>query len=484
MTFRVIVIGGGITGLTAAFSLKQAADREGVPISCTVLEGSSRFGGKILTRREDGFVMEGGPDSLLARKPEGMQLIRELGLESELVGGNPKAQKTYVLYKGKLEHLPPGTNMGIPTTIRPFATTRLLSVSGKARALLDLVLPRKQGQGDESLGKFLRRRLGDELVNNVAEPLLAGIYAGSVDDLSLQATFPQFQTLEAKHRSLILGSMAQRRQAPKTSPSSGRSIFVTLRGGLMTLVERLFDSLQDWADLRTSTRVVQLDKSSNGTSYDVTVESADGTETIEADAVIVTTPAFVSAKLLHHLTPQSERLQQIPYVSTATVMLAYPADFVNVELDASGFVVPRSENRSITACTWVSSKWPHTTPEGYVLIRCYVGRSGQVEGLDQSDEAIIDDVKRELKDILGITAQPWFADVTRWDHAMPQYAIHHLKLVREVEAALHTVAPLVRIAGAGYLGLGIPDCIAQGRGAVREVLEEWKQANPSTGLKR
>lgn len=467
---HVVIIGGGVTGLTAAFTLKQLASQENVALRCTVFEASSRLGGKILTHRERGFVMEGGPDSLLARKPEGTQLIRDLGIESEVVGSNTQSLKTYILHHGRLETMPPGTNMGIPAQIAPFASTKLLSPSGKARALMDLVLPKSTLEGDESLGHFLRRRLGDELVNNIVEPLLAGIYAGSVDELSLQATFPQFQTLESKYRSLILGSIAQRKNAPARTNTSGRSAFITLRGGLETLIERLYDNLQDFAELQTDTRVVALRKNSDGT-YTVEVENQGETHAYPADAVILATPAFVTAQLLDPSLPEAGKLRQIHYVSTATVMLAYPKSRIDANLDASGFVIPRHENRAITACTWVSSKWPHTSPEDYVLIRCYVGRSGQTEALSLSDGDMASMVQGELKDILGIDAQPWFVKVTRWNDAMPQYGLNHIKVVKEVESALRQKLPGVLIAGAAYHGVGIPDCIAQGRLAGEKAYE-------------
>lgn len=498
MSRRVIIIGGGITGLSAAFELQQTALQEGISIQCTVLESMSRFGGKVLTDHADGFVLEDGPDSILARKPEGVGLIRELGLEAELVGGNARAQKTYVLRFGKLEPLPPGTNMGIPAKIAPFATTKLLSAKGKARALLDLVLPRQKGTGDESLGLFLRRRLGNELVNNVAEPLLAGIYAGSVDSLSLQATFPQFKALETKHRSIILGSVAQRKLGARShtkegafakanknasiaASKAGKSLFVTLAGGLNSLIERLYDALHDWADLRTDSQVVGIQRATepNTTArYQVVVQSKTGRETLDADAVLITTPAYMAANLLSDLIPAAKRLSEILYVSTATVILAFYAHEVVVNLDASGFVVPRHEGRAITACTWVSSKWPHTTPAGYVLVRCYVGRVGQTDGLQQTDEAIVDVVRQELRDILGIEAQPAFTKVTRWDKAMPQYAVNHLELVKTVEAELEKNAPGLAIAGAGYYGLGIPDCIKQGRTAARKLMDTWVVTEP------
>jgi oxygen-dependent protoporphyrinogen oxidase len=480
MSKRIAIVGGGITGLAAAYHLKRRAQKERLDVSCVLFERDSRLGGKIRTHREGGFVMEEGPDSILARKPAGIGLIRELGLESEMVGSNPAAMKTYILYKGKLENIPPGTNMGVPAKFGPFASTALVSWPGKLRALLDLVLPKSEVHSDVALGAFLRRRLGDEVVDHVVEPLLAGVYAGSVDELSLRATFPQFLELEQQYRSLILGSIRQRRQARTRAPesaaktraaqASGRSAFVTLNNGLQTIVERLYDELHTWAELYINTYVQSLGRRESG-KYELKIVDANGPRTVVADAVIVCTPASVAADLLAPLCEAADRLRSIPYVSTATVLLGFQGESLRVELDGSGFVIPRTEGRNITACTFTSSKWPHTAPKGQVLVRCYVGRAGQQEVLSRSNEEIVETVRAELRDILGITATPWFTRVARWHHAMPQYRVNHLELVEDTDAAVREQIPGVFLAGASYRGVGIPDCIHDGTNAADRALE-------------
>ncbi|MCL6516941.1 protoporphyrinogen oxidase [Alicyclobacillus sp.] len=490
---RVVIVGGGITGLAAALALKELADRERRPLQVTVVEQASRVGGKVRTYREHGFVMEAGPDSLLARKPAGLDLIRRLGVESELVGTSPQATKTYIAFRGRLEPIPPGTNMGIPTQWAPFARTRLLSPAGKARALWDLVLPRGQREGDESVGAFLRRRVGDEVVEHIAEPLLAGIYAGRIDRLSLLATAPQFYRLEQEHRSLILGSIHDRRaraaqslpgssagaktaasarsseSAPSASAGNGgvRSAFVTLRSGLETLIERLYDVLHPWADIRTRTAALSIQRAAHGYTVDIT--GPEGDERLEADAIIVATPAPAAARLVGPLCPVASRLENVRYISTATVILGFRPGTVPADLDASGFVVPRTEGLGITACTWVSSKWPHTAGGQGVLLRCYVGRDGQQEGLQLSDAEMVAMVRRELERLIGLRTTPWFSLVTRWDHAMPQYDVGHLTLVSQVTDAVAQSLPGVVLAGAAYHGIGVPDCIADGRRAAEQV---------------
>ncbi|MDQ0188705.1 protoporphyrinogen oxidase [Alicyclobacillus cycloheptanicus] len=474
---HIVVIGGGITGLSAAFELKRKAEAVNMPVRCTVIEKDSRFGGKIQTKRRDGFVLERGPDSMLARKPAGVNLIRDLGIESETVGTNPHANKTYILHEGQLEPMPKGHQMGIPVDFTSFLQTRLLTQADKLRVVLEPFIPRGSADGDESLGQLLRRRFGDALVNRLLEPLMAGIYAGSIDHLSVRTTFPQYQKLEQQYRSLVLGLRAQRRamaamQAPgaeRVGPASGRSVFITLRDGLQTLVERLYDTLVNWADLRVSTDVTGVTRRTDGT-YTVTVHSEGQVEHLPADAVICTTPAGPAAQLLSDLVPAAARLSEIPYVSTATIVLAYPEEKVQVDLDASGFLVPRGEQRAITASTWVSSKWPNAAPKGHVAIRCYVGRAGQEEGLKLDDADLVDVVRQELKSILGLDAKPEFTVVSRWNNAMPQYTVHHLDRMAEVEAAIARQAPGLYIAGAGYYAIGIPDCIKHGQEAAARAL--------------
>jgi len=472
---HIVIVGGGITGMSTAFALQQMCKAQNTRIRCTVLERQKRLGGKILTHREQGFVMEGGPDSMLARKPAGVALIEQLGIASEVVGTSPRAHKTYVLHDGRLERLLAGSNMGVPGDWSPLLTTPLLSLSGKIRALMDLFIARQHATGDLSLGHFLRRRLGDELVDAVVEPLLGGIYAGRVDDLSLDATYPQFRNLEAKHRSLILGSRQARRKTPV--PTDGRSVFITVQGGLQTLVERLYECLVDFAEVLVNRDVAAIRRAADH-AYLVDVRNEDLVETIAADAVIVTTPSFAAAPLLAPLVPSARVLADIPFVSTATVIVGFTTDQIEVDLDASGFVVPSREGRAITACTWVSSKWPQTTPQNFVMLRCYVGRAGDSQYLSLADSDLVKLVQRELREILGITAAPVFSRVTRWNDAMPQYTPGHLERVAQVEAALTREAPGVFIAGASYRGLGIPDCIAQGNQAAKAAYQYVTATEP------
>lgn len=463
---RVAIIGGGITGLTAAFSLWQRARDSGVELICDVYERDTRFGGKIITHREGGFTLEGGPESFLARKPQAIELVRSLGIESELVNTGPNAHQTYIVRNGALMSMPPGTSMGIPVRMGPFLRSSLLSPMGKARVLADLILPSTMPPGDESLGAFFRRRLGDEWLEQIGGPLLAGIYAGRPDDLSLLATFPQFRRMQEAHRSLILGARAQTQPATATPPGpSTRSVFATVRGGLMTIIERLYDVLHEWAQLHAGTSITALQPTSSG-AYRLVVNTAGVQHDVEADAIILAIPPFNAAELLAPLdTEIAHALSSIPYTSTATITIAYPADRIPQTLHGSGFLVPAREQRTITACTWLTDKWPHTTPDGYVVIRCFVGRSGDTQWQSWTDDDMVTRVRKDIRDLMGIDTTPLFTRVTRWYDAMPQYVPGHLQTIERIERALQQQLPGVFVAGGGFRGIGIPDCIGQGQGA-------------------
>lgn len=469
----VVVIGGGITGLSTAYYLQKGAAEQGLDLRLVLIEAEDKLGGKIQTESYEGFVMERGPDSFLARKPAAVNLARELGIDDELVGTNPHARKTYILHKGKLRRIPQGLNIGVPTQFMPFATTSLLSVGGKLRAGLDLVMGRTENKGDQSLGAFLEKRLGKEVVDNMAEPLLAGIYAGDLRKLSLRSTFPQFEQLEQKYGSLVRGMMTQAKEAKaaqaardaQTKPELGatsrplpQSVFLTFRTGLERLIERLEAVQADKVELLTSTAVRSI-QSSGGGRYRVALDNG---EAIDADSVVVTTPTYDAAALLPDTFTPKVQLQQVPYVSVATVLLGFEKATIDYPLDASGFVVPRKEGRTITACTWTSSKWLHTAKNGRTLLRFYVGRSGDEGIVDQPDEEIIRRVRKDFADIMGVTAEPMFAKVQRWRRSMPQYTVGHLDRVHAFVEQAERELPGVFFAGAGFTGLGIPDCIDQG----------------------
>ncbi len=465
---KIVIVGGGITGLSTAFYVKKYLREAGLSADVQLVEKSGRLGGKIQTLIRDGFVIEKGPDSFLARKLPIIDLSRELGLEEELTGTNPNAKKTYILHQGKLHRMPQGLVLGIPTEWSPFLKTGLISPAGKARAALDFILPKRTEASDESLGHFLSRRLGREVLENIAEPLLAGIYAGDTFNLSLAATFPQFRAVEQKHRSLILGMMTSRKEGqalPGLPAAAKNSMFLTYRGGLVTLVNRLKEELSDIQIVQQG--VETLTSQSDG--EDGYLLKLDGGETIEADSVVLTLPGPAAGRLLSSVAA-AEHFTNLTYVSVANVIMAFNVSDIKQPLDGTGFVIPRKEGTTITACTWTSSKWLHSAPPGKVLLRCYVGRSGAEQWVNWSDEELLSKVKADLRKLHGIEAEPLFSEITRLHHSMPQYPVGHVEAIRQFREQMGIEMPGVYAAGAAFEGVGLPDCIRQGRDAAKQAV--------------
>ncbi|MCD9023166.1 protoporphyrinogen oxidase [Cohnella sp. NL03-T5] len=483
---RVAVLGGGITGLSAAFYLGKLARERGETIEVTVIEGSERLGGRINTLSRDGFVIERGPDSFLARKLPMIELARELGLEGELTGTNPAAKKTYIALNGKLHPMPEGMTLGVPTDADMFMKTELVSEEGKQRAFEELDIPPDWREGDESVGAFLERRMGREMVERIYEPLLAGIHAGDLYRLGLQATFPQFKAMVRAHGSLIKGTRDSQRIAKakaeaqaNAAVSSGKtdnplpaSVFMTFRNGLSSVIEALESHLRaDGCHIRMGAQVEYLER-----TFEEMPESkgayrlhlSDDTA-IESDEVIFTLPAYATAELLAEHTDVTA-LTNVRYVSVANVVLAYDETGFNHTLDGSGFLVPQGEHRHITASTWTSSKWLHTAPQGKRMIRCYVGNAKDEKGVELSDAVLAGVVQRDLYDLMGLTAIPEFVEITRLRHSMPQYPVGHVEATASFREELSKRLPGVLVTGAAFEGVGLPDCVAKGKQAAEAVL--------------
>ncbi|GAB4581530.1 MAG: protoporphyrinogen oxidase [Anaerolineales bacterium] len=484
---HLIIIGGGIAGLAAAYYAQQKFPAPG---SITLLEAGPRWGGKITTDRaeipnvEGQFVVEGGPDTFIVTKPWAMKLCKELGIADRLRGTNPDKKATYILKKGQLHELPGGLTMMIPTEFGPMIRTGLLSWPEKVRMGMDFLLPSAPENGDETLGTFVSRRLGRAAYENLIEPLMSGIYAGDGDKLSLQATFPYLRDLENKHGGLVKGALAFRAERAKavsqngangTKPAPGsRSIFLTPLTGLAEIVEALVEKLETaGVEMQLNTRVESV-RRGDGLRDAWCVRLENG-ELLETDTLILATPAFVSAELLAEVAPElAGELAAIEYVSTATVSLAYRDSDLPRPLDGYGYVIPRREGRTALACTWTSTKFPHRAPEGYALVRVFVGRAGQEADLPWDEAGLLDIARKELKLTLGIIAEPVLTRVFRWEKAMPQYNLGHPERLARIDQALATL-PRLGLAGNGYQGIGIPDCIRSGELAVERVLENRTQ---------
>ncbi len=466
---KLTIIGGGIAGLSAAYyAMKNIPDA-----TVTVIESDSRWGGKITTDRvsfNDGqFIIEGGPDTFLATKPWGVALCKELGLGERLYGTNPNKKNTYVLSRNRLLPLPDGLALMIPTNIEAILKSRLVSWFGKARMGLDFLLPPHRLNGDESLGTFVSRRLGREAYENLIEPLMSGIYAGDGDALSLASTFPYLRDLEIKYGSLARGALQMRKQSNGKAVQGSRSAFLTPTTGLAEIVEALVESLRSKVNMRLNMRVTRITRSSTSDLRPLTLDlELENGETLTSDGIILATPAYISGTLLASFDPElASDLQSIPYASTATVSLAYRQSDLTRELDGYGYVIPRREGCKVLACTWTSTKFPHRAPDGYALIRVFVGRAGQDIPWNENDLLAL--AKEELNLTLGITAEPILSRVFMWDKAMPQYNLGHPEILKRIDAALEK-HPGLALAGNGYRGIGIPDCIHSGELAVKKIV--------------
>lgn len=448
-TTTVAIIGGGISGLAAAYALHKRQ------VPYLLLEAGPFLGGVIRTETRDGFLLEGGPDSMLAQKPEGVALCRELGLGERLVPTNPDLRSVYVLHRRTLHPLPEGMMLAVPTKILPFARSELFSWPGKLRMGLDLVIPGGNGRGDESIADFLRRRFGQEAVDRLGEPLLAGIHAGDPERLSILATFPRFRDLETKHGSLVRGMWAAPR--PKAAPGARPpAAFYSLRGGLREMVDALVLRLEH-ERIWTKAPVRRVDRREGG--FELSVQ---GGETVSARRVIVAAPGPRIAPALEGLLPAAARtLAAIPFASSATVLLGYRREDVAHPLDGYGMVIPKTEGLRTTALSFVSTKFPHRAPEGRVLLRGFLGGVRDEGVMSLSDDEMVETVRRDMTGILGLRGEPAMARVFRWPGGTPQLEVGHLERMAAVEREVASV-PGLHLTGAGIRSTGIPDSVADG----------------------
>jgi oxygen-dependent protoporphyrinogen oxidase len=463
---RLVVIGGGIAGLSAAHRAVEHARERGQGIALTLLEAGDRLGGIVQTERRDGFLVESGPDSFISEKPWALALCRRIGVEDRLVRTDDRFRTAFVAFGGRLHPLPDGFQLLAPTRLASLLRSSLFSWGGKLRMAMDLVLPRG-GNSDESLGAFVRRRLGREALERVAQPLIGGIYTADPDSLSLAATMPRFLEMEREHRSVILAlrRAARRAPAPAAEASGARwSLFVTFEDGMEELVLALARRLPPGA-VRLKEPVTALER--RGAGWRVT--TAAGT-TVDADGVILATEAYQAARLLRHADPAlGHLLEDIPYASSATVTLAYRRDAIRHPLDGFGFVVPQVERRPVIAGTFSSVKYPGRAPEGHVLLRVFVGGALNEAAAAADDAALVAAARGELATLLGAAGEPLFTRVSRYVKAMPQYQVGHLARVEAIEAAARRL-PALALAGGAYRGVGIADCVHSGEEAAERLL--------------
>ncbi len=464
---RIIIIGGGITGLAAAHRLGELSKATATEFDVTILEASSRLGGTIHTEHRDDFVLEHGPDSFISEKPEAVELVKRLGLESHLIETNTQHRRSFIVRNGRLRPVPEGFQLLGPSRLWPFVTSDIFSWTGKARMALDLLLPRGNTNNniDESLAQFVRRRLGREALERMAQPMVAGIYTADPERLSLRATMPRFLEMERADRSVILAMLkrAGAQTKAETNGTSGArySLFLSFELGMKTLVDELSSRLpRSSVQLNTKVTSLRLDRSSAGWAVDT-----ESGVSLQADAVCVAIPTYAAAKLLQETDARlSAELESISYASTATVNLAYQREDIPHSLDGFGFVVPFIEQRSLIACTFSSIKFPGRAPNGSVLLRAFVGGALQPDMFALDEVQMLQRVQADLFELLGIQKVPLFSEVSRWPRSMPQYEIGHLDRVQRIDNHLLKL-PTLKLAGNAYRGAGIPDCIRSGEQA-------------------
>lgn len=456
MVARVVIIGGGISGLAAAHRVLELDPTAQV----TILEASSRLGGTIQTEFRDGFLIERGPDSFISEKPQAVALAKRLGIESRLIETNEKYRRSFIVRNGRLQPVPEGFQLLAPSRLWPFITSDIFSLTGKARMAADLFLPRKNTNGttDESLASFVRRRLGVEALERMAQPMVGGIYTADPETLSLRATLPRFLEMERKHRSLILAMLRQGR-AQKSGTSGARySLFLSFDRGVQVLVDAL---TQINADFRVKTRAQRLNFDQEWTI------TTDKDEVFKADAVCLAVPAYIAASLLTG--DLANKLRQIKYASTATLNFGYQRAAIAHPLNGFGFVVPFIEKRSLIACTFSSVKFPGRVPDGHVLLRAFAGGALQPDIFALNESELAARVEADLRELLGIHEPPLFVETAKWKQSMPQYEVGHLDRIVEIENEVSKF-PGLTLAGNSYRGAGIPDCIRSGESAAESMI--------------
>ena len=461
MTKRIVVIGGGITGLSAAHRLIELQKEKNLDIEVLIIEKSKKLGGPITTIKEGDFLIELGPDMFFTKKPWALELSKRLDLENELIETNESKRGTYVLRNKELIAVPEGFLMLAPSKIIPFLKTPLFSWAGKLRMMLDLFISKK-GSTDESLASFVRRRFGNEALERMAQPMIGGIYTADPEKLSLKATMPQFVEMEQKYGSVIKGMLHNKNENKKDS-GARYSQFLSFKNGMGALINTLKQSLKGCTSLNEAvTRISRKKK-----SWEIQTERRK----IEASGVIVTTPSYHTASLVQNFdTELASELTSIEYASSSVVIFAYKTKKISYELNGFGFVVPDVEKSDLIACSFSSIKFDGRAPEDHIIIRAFLGGALNPDILNLDDNQIIDRAKNELEKILGIKGNPEFTLIQRYPDAMPQYHLGHLDKVANIQNRLLEYKGL-EIAGNAYSGVGIPECVYSGEQAAENILK-------------
>ena len=465
---RVAVIGGGISGLAAAYRCVELADESQQPLQMTMFEAGDRVGGVFGTSHIDDYLVERGADMFITNKPWALDLCRRLGVDDQLIPTDETFRRSLVLRNGRPVPVPEGFMLLSPAKVWPILSSSLFSPWGKLRMGLEYIIPRRADNGDESLASFVRRRFGREALDRLVQPLVGGIYTSDSEKLSLRATMPRFLEMEKTHRSLIRASKRQAsKQAAAEQQGSGAryGLFVAPKGGMTVILDELERRVKERAEIRLDTNIRRIDPVETG-GWSLTLD--DGSNE-QFDRVVIAIRSHQVAELIGGFDNQlAECLRKIPYASSAIVVSGHRLADISNPLDAFGLVIPHAEKRKILAVSYASRKLAGRAPDGHVLLRTFVGGAMQPELLEQSDEEILRMVRDELNDILGVGGDPDFSVVVRYQNAMPQYHVGHLELVEQIESRTETHLGLA-LAGNAYRGVGIPDCIHSGEQAAERV---------------
>ncbi|HXM68420.1 MAG TPA: protoporphyrinogen oxidase [Candidatus Acidoferrum sp.] len=460
---RIAIIGGGISGLAAAFALEE--QRKAGAVEYTLYESSPRLGGVLSTEHVQGCIVEAGPDSFITEKPWAADLCREVGLGDQLIGSNDADRKTYILVRGRLIPMPDGLMFMVPTKILPTGFSPLFSWSTKLRMAQELFHPPRAADGDESVASMVERHYGAEMVDRLADPLLSGVYGGEATSLSVRAVLARFAEMERTHGSLGRAMLAARRKMPRPANKPAPPLFTSLKNGMQQLAATLVPKLNP-TSLLTGTAVHAIQPVAQGWKV------STGAKSDNFDRVIVALPALASAKLLSVCSPElSAELGGIGYSSSITVGLGYDRDVRQSLPPGFGFLVPRSEGKRLLAATFVHNKFPHRAPDDRALLRCFFAGARAENIWKLSDDEIIAIVRNELQQILGLRARPLFARVYKWKSAMAQYGVGHLERLERIER-LRQQLPGLALAGNGYRGIGVPDCVRSGRDAAKQAMQK------------
>lgn len=479
---RIAIVGGGISGLSAAYHLAEAR-RSGTPIEEHLFEAGDRLGGVIRTEEIDGCVIEAGPDSFLTEKREALDLCERLALVPQLIGSLDEHRRTLIVHHKHLVPLPDGFEFMVPTRPLSVFTTRLLSWRDKLGLVGELFHRPRPHPADESVASFVTRHFGQSLLDNIVDPLLTAVYGGDAHRLSAPAILPRLVEVERKWGSLSRGlrHAAKRRKKRAQQDADGQHarppLFTTLRDGLGTLVTALRMNL-DEPRIHCGRQVVAVRHAASESGQPRYVLSVEGGESFAADAVILALPARQTGHLLHEMNAVlAEALTDIHYSSSLIVAVGYEAEAVGPLPAGFGFLVPRNEPFRLRACTFVGQKFPWRVPANRVLLRCFLGGMGDETVLDLSDAEITAQVRRELEAILGLEVEPVFMQIYRWPKAMAQYTLGHQKRIESIQA-LVAHHRLLYLCGNAYGGIGVPDCIRSGRLATEQCVQELYAQRP------